>query len=255
MIKITLPAKPIELTDEVEKQLIAEFVADKNKSVWRKDYIKRPLEEMTNEKCSYCETKLTKQGLSFTLDHYHDKDIYPDEVVSWGNLLPSCTNCNSHKGKTDTYKNPILNPTEQDPKEYLYLKDFRIKSKDNDYKSIGKFTVDLLDLNNRKKLLDPRLDIAYEMINKIRYITDKISNCEDLSELSQIIINRVRLHFIGLLNLAQPHEEYSAFIATILLNDDDYTEAVDKAKQLELWTEEMELLHESAALIKLDMSK
>ena len=43
-------------------------------------------------------------------------DDYPDEVVDWDNLLPSCKRCNTTKGTHDVVTEPIINPFDIDPK-------------------------------------------------------------------------------------------------------------------------------------------
>ena len=32
------------------------------------------------------------------VEHFHPKSLYPNEVISWENLLPICKRCNSSKG-------------------------------------------------------------------------------------------------------------------------------------------------------------
>lgn len=59
------------------------------------------------------------------VDHFKPKSIYPDLVVKWENLLPSCPHCNKEKSSHDTGAEPIVNPSEDDPREFFYLKDYR----------------------------------------------------------------------------------------------------------------------------------
>ena len=55
--------------------------------------------------------------------------------------------------------------------------------------------------------------------------------------------------------MAQPDAEYSAFMATIILTDEDYIETRDILKAKNLWTDELETLHNCADKIKLDTEK
>ena len=55
--------------------------------------------------------------------------------------------------------------------------------------------------------------------------------------------------------MAQPDAEYSAFMATIILTDEDYIEIMYILKNKGLWTNELETLHNCAAEIKLDTEK
>ena len=60
---------------------------------------------------------------------------------------------------------------------------------------------------------------------------------------------------VDILKMAQPDAEYSAFMATIILTDEDYLETVDILKNKGLWTDELETLHNCAFEIKLDTNK
>lgn len=254
MIKLKRPDKPSELTSEVEKQLIDEYKKTE-KSVWKKDFITVPLLKMSHNKCCYCETILGVQARPMQVEHYHCKSLYPDEVVKWENLLPSCSECNSNKSTIDTYKTPLIDPSIDDPREYLYLKCFMIKSKDNNILSKGRLTVDKLDLNNQNKLVIPRIKIADAMYYKLKDIHKKtiaLNSREDgkLYNKSKIINT-----LVDILKMAQPDAEYSAFMATIILTDEDYIEIMNILKNKGLWTDELETLHNCAAEIKLDTKK
>lgn len=254
MIKLNRLDKPSELTPEVEKQLIGEYKKTE-KSVWKKDFITVPLLKMSHNKCCYCETILGVQARPMQVEHYHCKSLYPDEVVKWENLLPSCSECNSNKSTIDTYKTPLIDPSVDNPREYLYLKCFMIKSKDNNILSKGRLTVDKLDLNNQSKLVIPRIKIANAMYYKLKDIHKKtiaLNSREDgkLYNKSKIINT-----LVDILKMAQPDAEYSAFMATIILTDEDYIEIVNILKAKSLWTNELESLHNCADEIKLDTEK
>jgi uncharacterized protein (TIGR02646 family) len=254
MIKLNRPDKPSELTPEVEEQLVEEY-KNTEKSVWRKDYITTSLLKMSYNKCCYCETMLGEQARPMQVEHYHCKDLYPDEVVKWENLLPSCSQCNSNKSILDTYKTPIIDPSVDNPKDYLYLKCYMIKSKDNAIGSKGRLTVDQLELNHRERLVTPRIKIASEMNYKLTDIHEKaiaLNSREDgkLYNKSKIINT-----LVDILKMAQPDAEYSAFMATIILTDEDYLETKSILKSKKLWTDELETLHICAAEIKLDTDK
>ena len=254
MIKLSRPDKPSELTPEVEKQLVTEY-KEKEKSVWRKNYITIPLSKMSHNKCCYCETILGVQARSMHVEHYHCKDLYPDEVVTWENLLPSCSQCNSNKSTLDTYATPIIDPSVDNPKDYLYLKCYMIKSKDNTIGSKGRLTVDQLELNHRDRLVTPRIKIACEMNYKLKDIHKKAIalNLREDGKLynKSKIINTL----VDILKMAQPDAEYSAFMATIILTDEDYVEVRDILIDKGLWTDELKTLHNCAAEIKLDTEK
>ena len=130
MIKVERIEQPEELTEDVQHQLTAEFKKDK-KSVWDKKYIKDKLLKECNNKCVYCECFIGKGHKEMHIDHFHYKDKYEDEVVVWSNLNPSCPHCNKSKSSHDTYEEPIINPFEQNPQDYFYLKNYRYYGKNS----------------------------------------------------------------------------------------------------------------------------
>lgn len=254
MIMLNRPDKPSDLTPAVEKQLIEEYKKTE-KSVWRKDYITTPLLEMSHNKCCYCETMLGIQARSMQVDHYHCKTLYPDEIVKWENLLPSCSQCNSNKSTLDTYETPIIDPSVDNPKDYLYLKYYMIKSKDNTIGSKGRLTVDQLELNHRDRLVTPRIKIASEMNYKLADIHEKVVALNSREDRKLYNKSKIINTLVDILKMAQPNAEYSAFMATIILTDEDYIEIMNILKAKSLWTNELESLHNCADKIKLDTEK
>lgn len=254
MIKLTRPDKPSDLTSEVEKQLIKEF-KETGKSVWRKDYITTPLLKMSHNKCCYCETILGEQARPMQVEHYHCKDLYPDEVVKWENLLTSCSQCNSNKSTLDTYETPIIDPSVDNPKDYLYLKCYMIKSKDNTIGSKGRLTVDQLELNHRERLVNPRIEVADKMRYKLTDIHEKAIALSSRTDGKLYNKSRIINTLVDILKMAQPDAEYSAFMSTIILADEDYIETMNILKEKSLWTNELESLHNCADEIKLDTAK
>lgn len=252
MIKLLRPDKPVELTEELEQKLISEY-KETGKSVWRKPFITEPLLEMSHNKCCYCETMLGTQARSMQVEHYHYKDKYPDEVVSWENLLPTCSQCNSNKSILDTKTTPIINPTIDNPKDYLYLKHYLIRSKDNTLGSKGRLTVEELELNNRERLINLRIKIAYEMQYKLRDIHEKAIALNSRVDGKQYNKKRIVNTMRDILKMAQPDAEYSAFIATIVLGEEDYSEVKAILEAKGLWDLELTNLHNSAESIKLDV--
>lgn len=251
MIKLTRPNKPSELTTEVEEKLIKEY-KETGKSVWRKEYITTTLSKMSHNKCCYCETMLNTQARPMQVEHFHCKDIYPDEVVSWNNLLPSCSQCNANKSTLDTYKYPIINPSVDNPKDYLYLKNYMIKSKDNTLESKGRLTIEQLELNHRERLINPRIEVADKMYYKLADIHEKAITLNSREDGKLYNKTKIVNTLVDILKMAQPNAEYSSFMATIILTDEDYIETKNILKVKNLWTSDLELLHNCANEIKLD---
>jgi hypothetical protein len=88
--------------------------------------------------CPYCNRQYihtvraegNKTGVRAELDHFYAKSIYPFLAVSFANLVPSCTICNSRRKRDrDFYAEPHLHPY-QAGFERLY--EFRVVF--NDYR-------------------------------------------------------------------------------------------------------------------------
>lgn len=243
MIKLNRQPAPSELTSQVVRELTEQY-KQQGVSVWNKDYIKKALLEMSHRKCCYCEVRLQEEGKYMQVEHFHCKSLYPDEVVVWDNLLPSCNRCNSHKSNHDTYKEPIINPCTDDPKEFLYMEDYRIRSKNNN--PIGYRTIDILYLNDSEHLVTPRFEIGNKIHEKIQLIDellkDYISGKNTSIQRRNKIINSLK----EILKLSGPEQEYSATVATVTIKDSTYLHVRDDLLKLSLWDEELEELDSKA---------
>ena len=253
MIKLTRPPKPVELTEEVQEKLTKKFIETKDR-VYAVDYIKDALMIMSHDKCAYCECDLTKESNYMEVEHYHDKHDYPEEVVKWENLLPSCKHCNGNKSTHDTYDEPIIDPSKDNPKEHLYFKSYAIRGKDD----LGKITVEVIDLNDKLRLVRVRFDIGEEIRKKLDTLltlTKGYVNREN--NLAQRGLTRRKNKIVGtlrdLLQEAQPTSDYSATAATVLLNDEDYQQIKTYFQQANIWSEELIELEQKAQECALEM--
>lgn len=218
MIQIKRLDAPEELTADVKKKLTEEFKKDNKKAVWNKPYIKKRLLEMSNDKCCYCEELVGTSTSDMHVEHYHDKKNYPDEVVEWVNLLPSCAYCNKKKSTHDTYAEPIVNPTVMNP---LSLND-----------STEKVTL--------RFMIGDKLNDALEQI------------FSDASELGDSILtnirkrNRIIKGCVNTLRLCTKKSRYGACMATVLQENDSYHELKKLLHHYKLWDDEMENLHQES---------
>lgn len=212
MIKLNLPQEPPELTAQ-KARLTAEY-REKKKAVWSEgavgETLKRVLCEMTHNKCAYSEAPLETNGSVKHIEHFYPKSIYPERVVEWGNLLPTCATCNAGKGKLDVGKTPIVNPLRDDPKDYLYVEGFRYRACDQ--KGVGQRTIDVLRLNNLAQFGVPRFKAA-------QYIVEAIERV--LRQADAIADYLLRGEVLQLMEEAGPSHPYAAVIATHLLYEDD----------------------------------
>lgn len=116
---------------------------------------------MSNQKCAYCEGRLDLKSDYMEVEHFRDKKDYPNDVLIWENLLPSCKHCNGNKSSHDVVSEPIINPFVDVPREHIFLKSYLYKPKDE----LGKSTIYVLDLNDCTRLVIARCTLGTE-INK-----------------------------------------------------------------------------------------
>ena len=121
--------------------------------------------------------------------------------------------------------------------------------------SLGRITVDLLELNHRERLINPRILIADTMNCKLDEIHRKAIKLKSRSDGKQYNKNKIVNGIKDILKMAQPAAEYSAFMATIILDDEDYNEAKEILMEMGFWDAEMQGLHDAADSIKLDTHK
>ncbi|WP_270167623.1 hypothetical protein [Paenibacillus sp. SYP-B4298] len=240
MIKLTRPEKPKELTDEVVSELTKEFIETK-KSVWKLKYIEDALLKSSHEKCCYCECKLDIESKYMEVEHYFDKSKNPDKVLEWKNLLPSCKRCNGKKSDHDTVLAPIINPYSMNPKEHLSFFSYRLRPETK----IGETTIDLLDLNNSKKVVMARFEVAEAIHNQINLLYHSTLEYFEGKQQSPRRRNRIVSAANNILMEAGPSEEYCATISTEILHSIQFSKIKEMLADLHLWDEELTTLYDS----------
>lgn len=231
MIKLTLIQKPKELTTEVERQLVSEFKSN-GTSVWKKPYIENALLQMTHNKCAYSEQFVNQKSSYMEIDHFKSKDTYKDEVVRWGNLLPSCKKCNTTKHDHDVMKEPIVNPLIDEPKDYMYVKTFRFYKRDEK----GKMTIETLALNDRLHFVDPRSKMGLDIADHLDCLYDKLRT-DDTERKRRNTLSKIK----STLESCGPEHEYSAVISTYILYEfDTYNEMEQYLRNEGLWDSELD---------------
>lgn len=243
MIQIQLIEKPKELTDEKIEQFIATFKNNPKSAVWNKPYIRTALLAMFNEKCGYCEVKVNQEGFA-PIEHFFAKAIYPNEVVTWGNLLLICTRCNTFKGNFDTKKNPFVHPIFDNPKVHLGFKVFRFYKKTE----AGKNTIQILKLNddNRQKM---RLELQNSIVIQLQRLLENfiLHQKKDNLEGFNLCIKELEI----ILKTALPTQKFSAITAHFILNDASYQSLKKHLQVAEIWNEKLDNLEKQIAEIAL----
>lgn len=174
MIRIKKLPKPpilqkndIIWTQEYLKALNNEVeLTDTIKNRYNQEEIKNNLIKETHGKCAYCESKINH--ISFAdIEHIIPKSKKPELYVDWNNLTLSCEICN-RTNKKDYYdpSDPIINPIQEEPSDYLIAYGNLILHKPGNRK--GELTIKILDLN-RPALLERRV----EKLNNFTIMVDK----------------------------------------------------------------------------------
>jgi len=241
MIKLQLIEKPEELTDEVQQQLTSEFKADHRKCVWKKPYIEKALLKMSHNKCAYSEQYINRESAYMEIDHFKCKDLYEDCVVEWGNLLPSCKKCNTTKDNHDVVSEPIVNPLIDTPKEFLYVKAFKYYPRDKK----GETTIDVLAINDRIHLTNPRAELGFKIAENIGNLFELLKSASTPRKQNNTL-SKIK----SALEECGPTFEYSAVISTyILYEDETFSELEQYLRDNNLWDSDFDTIKQTLSEI------
>lgn len=242
MIKLPKVAPRKELVDNAER-LTREFIeSGKKKVVWRKPYIRDPLFKMSHRKCAYCEGRPEPESY-VQVEHYKPKDIYPNDVVAWENLLPICQDCNTQKGTFDTGKHPIVNPRTDNPNDHLKLSTKLIAAKDDSEK--GKQTIIALKCNEGK-IPEYRYKLICKTLIDLEMMYSDFMNSNVLETNGENQQEKVG----NLLKEANPKSDFSALMSTIILHSHRFKAIKQKMIEHNLWNKTLrELYKESEAIM------
>lgn len=229
MIKLERSSTPIALTPAFVKAQTAIFKISQT-NVWNLEWLKECLLDLSNGKCAYCECNLREESKYMEVEHFEDKDTYPDKVLEWSNLLPSCKRCNGAKSTHNVITHPIVNPFVDPPSNHLYLDLYRIRYKDIK----GKTTIDILGLNHPERAVRKRFDVGQGLEKLIEITEDRLDMYENNSSTRHK--NRLLIIVEELLNECQPKAIYSATCATILHSNPVYQDIKKRMGTLGLWT-------------------
>ncbi len=233
MIKLYRTKSPDFLTNEKVISLTNEF-KNSGKSVWNHVHIKTSLLSSSNGKCAYCECSLEKESNYMEVEHFEDKKNYPDKVVLWENLLPSCKKCNGAKSTHDVLSDPIVNPYVEDPREHIALRLYRLRG----ITQKGTATIEVVDLNNSDRQVFSRFRIGEKVSELIDISCERFciyTNKKDIKSR-----NRLLVVVQALLAECQPKSDYAACTATIVLTDTRFLELIKCMKEEFIWNDQLE---------------
>ena len=244
MIKLERNFIPEFFTQQDLARLTQNF-KDNNTPVWHHPEVKAACLKLSYGKCAFCEVKLEDASTYNEVEHFKDKKTYPDEVISWENLLPACRHCNGSKLSRDVVNDPIINPCVDFPSVHLYMRGYRIKGKT----AIGEQTVTTLNFNHRDHKFIPRCKAGGMINDRLEEALEKVEwYLEDTSTRRK---NRLLNLVDAILSECQKTAPYAAVCATELHGSVDYARLVATMKSLDLWTIYMQELHDDSLTLVL----
>ncbi|WP_431205265.1 hypothetical protein ACQ86E_10160 [Bradyrhizobium betae] len=247
MIRVQRPPCPDELTAIKIQELTAEYLADRNKAVWNKPYIRKALLAMSHNKCVYCEARIDEESKYMEVDHYYCKDRHPTMVVEWTNLLPACKRCNVNKGSYDIDSDgELVDPTRDDPRHHLILINYRLRGRDDKGRRVVEYTY----LNETNRSVRARFEIGSSVSEAIERLAILAEECL-ASRSDRRRLGQLERGMLALLEEAKPTSEYSATAATILASLPEYRDVKNGLQTLGRWSQEMESLEVQMLLCNL----
>lgn len=248
MIKLERNFTPIFFSPTNVEKLTLNF-KNTGAHVWQHQSVKEACLEIGNNKCAFCEVVLNQKSTYLEIEHFKDKDSYPDDVIQWENLLPACRHCNGTKSTHDVVREPIINPSINIPSEHLYFKAYRIKGRT----SLGIMTEEVLNLNDSEHYVIERCKIGTLISEQIEEAEKKFSNyCSSSIPARKREVNKI---VKALLNQCQKSALFSAVSATILHHGDEYINLRSNMMRTGIWSDQLEELHQSSLCLCLPNSR
>lgn len=162
------------------------------------DEIWQHLKEMQKEFCAYCECRLINDNKKRHIEHFFNKDSYPQDTFNWSNLFGSCNHserCGKFKDHSPLAKQidlkKVCKPDQgtYDPSRILsFLTNGEVRAANHSDKSIRQIaenTIKIFNLNGDSSLINSRR-VAVENEKKLanEYWEMKASlSADDIAEL------------------------------------------------------------------------
>jgi hypothetical protein len=246
MIKLDRAPKPAFLTAEKIKELQDAYDND-GAAVWNNAEIKKSLLASSNGKCAFCECSVSEESKYVEVEHFEYKGKYPNRVIEWENLLPSCKRCNIAKGIHDVKAQALINPYDVDPKDHLGFRLYRLKG----LTGVGSATIEALDLNNSERLVLKRFEVGEQVAKSLALAKERY----ELFEENGTALRRNKLLAIieTILRECQPTAIFSAGTAAIVFQDDDFIELTNNARRVGAWEAYLETMFVAGSKLALSL--
>jgi hypothetical protein len=227
----------------IECQRLTSLFKATGGAVWGDDRIKTLLLDLSFGKCAYCECNLTTEGKYLEVEHFACKGDYPDEVIDWNNLLPSCKRCNTTKGTHDVKKEPIVNPFEDLPSAHFSFAAYRFRPTTKK----GEMTSAVVGLNHHSRAVTMRFEIGEQIQASVDNSADRLSAYLDSP--TNLRCRKLKESVEGLLRESLPAVPYAATAATVLHKHSPYSSLKSQMEAHGLWDAHLQALHEESIAI------
>ena len=219
MIKLERKCETLGCLVEHGARLVEKYRTQKT-AVWREPCIKKELSgallAMSHNKCAYCEAPLGQTDSYMEVEHFHCKSLYPEQVLTWENLLPACKRCNTKKGEHDVEARPILNPADKthDPKACLVFAAYQYEAREGS--TLGQNTIDVLKLNDTERLYSVRYRMGENIRETINHGIASVERFLRLTTPHDDAGTDIQAQIMSLLKGAQMESAFGSAAATAL---------------------------------------
>ncbi|CAM4175765.1 TIGR02646 family protein [Acinetobacter dispersus] len=196
---------------------------------YRHQDIKDVLFGTTSNKCAFCESFPADSG-NIEVEHFNPKSLYPNQAFEWNNFLPSCRKCNGAKDDHDTISEPIINPYDDNPEDYLEVDTIQLKGKNEK----GNKTIEVCGLSGIR-IWRPYADLLVQFKTYELNVTDAM---QDYNEAKTSSNKRRKLqalqNSIDTINdLRNPKSKYSFFCNQMVSKSEVFAQAESLLKEHE----------------------
>jgi uncharacterized protein (TIGR02646 family) len=223
---------PPESLNSVEKEraLGQHFNQYPSTRPWRADDILDALFLGAHKKCAYCESLLGSID-NMQVDHFIPKKQAPLLAAAWSNLNCSCADCNHLKVVGPVYVNPYAD----DPAQHFFYSGSRLHAITDE----GRATLKRLRFSAR---LSGKHNIVWEgIVNLMETLQNKLDKAVE-NGLDEVSKTDIWSDAVAIVESGTPEKEFSAVMASQLLQYSEWERAERLLHYLGVWDAELERL-------------
>lgn len=214
-------------TTEKEQQLGEHFRDHPSTRPWRNEHILSQLFRDAHGKCVYCESSLGSiDGMQ--VDHFIPKTEVPLLAATWSNLNCSCGSCNQLK----TVGHAYVNPYDQQPQDHFFYAASRLHAITEE----GRATLKRLRLNQR---FSHQHDVVWGGVQRlVSEMIEKLERLATQSDNPELKLD-IWTDAMSILESGTPCKEYSAVVASQLVNYGEWAYAASLLRRFAIWDDQL----------------